>query len=257
MQVKVLGSGTSIGIPMLGCSCAVCESTNPKNFRTRASIMLTNDKGQNLVIDTGPDFRTQMLREKIKKVDQVLYTHAHSDHANGLDDLRGFFFSHKTPIDCFVVESEIEAFENRFSYIFKQTGYLGSRAEIRLNRIPDEGFFDILDMKVETARLPHGNVKVSCFRFGSFLYATDFKTFPDELIERWKGKIEIMVASGPRFTQLPTHSSVTETIEVFQKLGVKRGIISHISHEIDHERDRDKLPHGVEFAYDGMTLRTK
>jgi phosphoribosyl 1,2-cyclic phosphate phosphodiesterase len=144
---------------------------------------------------------------------------------------------------------------NRFHYAFEDTGYLGGRPDIELTELPlGGGFFRVADMEVETLRLPHGNVMTNAFRFGSFAYATDLKSFPDEAIAKWKGKVHTMVASGLRWSAHRTHSTIEETLGLFEKLGVVRGIVSHLSHEVEYDRDSKRMPKGVELAYDGMTI---
>lgn len=249
----ILGSGTSTGVPVIGCSCAACTSTDPRDQRLRASLLLKVGSEQNIVIDTGPDFRTQMLRAGVKTLSQVLFTHSHADHCHGFDDLRAFFFTRRTPVPCYVSTEHIEEFKARFAYVFADTGYLGTKPQVDL--IPFQGgTFQIGGIEVETAMLPHGNARTAVFRIGRFAYATDFKAFTPELIARWRGKIDTMVASGIHFRSHATHSSIPETLSVFAQLGVRRGVVTHLTHEILHARDEQKLPPGAILAHDGLEL---
>ncbi|MBP9706534.1 MAG: MBL fold metallo-hydrolase [Oligoflexales bacterium] len=253
VRVTILGSGTSTGVPVLGCGCEVCASTEAKNQRFRSSILLESNSGSKLVIDTGPEFRLQMLRVKVQDLEQVLYTHIHADHCHGFDDLRAFYFQNQKVIQCYLPNEYIEEFKTRFAYAFSESGYLGSKPELKLHAL-DQDCSRIGDFKIERQRLAHGNVLTSSYRFGAFAYATDFKSFSPEQIEKWRGKIKVMVASGIRFREHHTHSNVSETIKLFQALGVERGIITHLSHDIEYFRDSASLPKQVEFAYDGMSI---
>ena len=254
LTITVLGSGTSTGVPTIGCDCEVCTSDHPKNKRTRASILITrNDTGQHIVIDTTPEFRLQMLRAKVTQLSHVLYTHTHADHSHGFDDLRAFYFRTRQPVHCFLPAELIEEFKVRFSYAFRDTGYPGITPQVILEGIPDQTF-QILGLDVEPVRLPHGAMETTGFRFGSFVYCTDFKNFPEEKIRQWKGKIHTMIASGVHFKEHPTHSNVYQTTELFQKLEVEQGYITHLAHQVDYQRDSKDLPEKVAFAYDGLTL---
>lgn len=254
MKVVVLGSGTSTGVPVIGCECEVCQSKAERNQRTRASLAVTSSSGATtLVIDTATEFRLQVLRAGIKKVDAVLYTHIHADHCHGFDDLRAFSFREKKVIPCFLGVDHEQEFRARFQYAFDDTGYNGSKPQITLERIP-EGPFQIGDLSIDPIILPHGHVRTWGFRIGNFAYATDFKTFSEDQIARWRGKIKTMVASGIHFGRHSTHSVIPETIELFRRLDVQHGVITHLAHEIDYLRDGERLPSHVEFAYDGMTI---
>jgi phosphoribosyl 1,2-cyclic phosphate phosphodiesterase len=253
LNVTILGSGTSTGVPVLGCSCSVCVGNNPKNQRWRASIAVRTSSGIPIVVDTGPEFRLQALRARISSLQHVIYTHLHADHCHGFDDLRGLYFNSQKQINCWLHPEYIKELRHRFHYAFEDTGYLGGRPDIQLNPFPAvSGTVAIADIEVETFLAPHGNAMTNVLRFGRFAYATDFKSLTPEVIHAWRGKIHTMVASGLRWREHKTHSTIEETIGIFKKLGVERGIITHINHEIDYDADSQKLPNGVEFAYDGL-----
>jgi phosphoribosyl 1,2-cyclic phosphate phosphodiesterase len=207
--------------------------------------------GRNLIIDTTPDFRMQVLRHNVRHLENVLFTHTHADHCHGLDDLRAFYFFHKEPVQCWIASRHVRELRSRFSYVFHDTGYIGTKPQIVLHELK-ERTFSIGDLDIETVELPHGNDFTSAFRIGSFAYATDFKKFPENIIREWKGKVKIFIASGIGFKEHPTHSSIPETIQLFKDMGVTKGMITHLSHSVDYERDKVKLPTGVEYAYDGM-----
>jgi len=254
IKITILGCGTSTGVPTIGCKCAVCKSSHPKNKRLRSSIMITRlDDGRNIVIDTTPDFRAQMLRENVSSIEAVLYTHTHADHCHGFDDLRAFYFFSGKPIPCYLSREHLFDLKSRFSYAFEETGYLGLPPQVTLLEM--ESKVDIWsDMEIEVVRLEHGNVMSAAFRMGSFAYATDFKCFSESVLEMWSGKISLMVASGLRFSEHKTHSSIPETIQIFERLGVQRGIITHMAHEVEYEQHSQQLAPHIELAYDGMQI---
>ncbi len=255
MKVNILGSGTSTGVPVIGCDCAVCTGYAPKNQRTRASIALEQD-GDVILIDTAPEMRIQVLRAGIKKLKAVFYTHMHADHVHGFDDLRAFYFKSREPLDIYLLPEMIPELRDRFRYAFENTGYNGAIPQVRLHAISSSQF-RVGNFDVETVRLPHGHVETCGFRFGNFAYATDFKTFPEQCVRSWQNKIDVMIASGIHFGHHSTHSCIPETIELFRSLGVKRGIISHLAHEVDYDRHNLLLPPGIELAFDGMTIDLK
>ena len=211
------------------------------------------DDGRQIVIDTTPDFRMQMIRENVQKIDAVLYTHTHADHCHGFDDLRAFYFFTGKPVPCYLAKEHLIDLKSRFSYAFEETGYLGLAPQVSLIEMGSRiQLWD--DLEIEVVRLEHGNVMTAAFRFGSFAYATDFKTFSEDVLRSWEGKVSVMIASGLRFTEHKTHSIIPETIKVFDRLGVERGIITHMAHEVDYERHSLALPSHVELGFDGMQI---
>ena len=253
MRITLLGTGTSTGVPIIGCPCSVCHSKDPRDQRTRTSLAIVTEASKVIIIDTTPEFRIQMLRENLTTVDSVLYTHIHADHCHGFDDLRAIYFRTKRSVPCYLPQEMMAEFRSRFDYAFRDTGYLGTKPQVELIATP-EGTFSLHGLEFEAVRLPHGSVSTVGFRSGRFAYATDFKAFPDHVIEAWRGKIDVMVASGIHFGQHPTHSVIPETTELFKKLGVKRGILTHLAHDVDIRRDLSRLPAYVEFGYDGLSF---
>ena len=257
LTVTILGSGTSTGVPVIGCPCPICESKNPRNQRLRASIMISTPEGNPLVVDTGPDFRAQMLAHKVSRLEQVLYTHTHADHCHGFDDLRAFYFHQKSPVRCYLFEDHVEDFKARFSYAFDPHPTPNSRPQVDVQAFA-AGVFKVplgsLDLTVETEILPHGQGVSAAFKIGAFVYATDFKEIPENIRKKWRHQVHTMIASGVRFHSHPTHSSLPETLALMADLGVQRGIVTHLGHEIDYERDSASLPPGMALAYDGMTI---
>jgi phosphoribosyl 1,2-cyclic phosphate phosphodiesterase len=237
IQVSVLGSGTSMGVPVIGCTCSVCTETLERNQRTRSSI-LVETCGKRILIDTSPDLRAQALKIKLHHIDAVLYTHPHADHCHGFDDLRAYYFRTKKSIPCWLADIHRAEFCSRFAYAFKPLDYLGSRPEVTVHTIPLEGKFVVEGIELEALLLPHGDMSSVAFRMGSFAYATDFKYFPDPAIKAWQGKVHTMLASGLHF-----------------RLGVVQGYITHLSHEVDYPRDQACMPAHRALVYDGFSFQ--
>lgn len=255
MKIQILGSGTSTGVPVIGCRCAVCKSGEVRNQRMRASIALS-EGDRTILIDTSPEMRLQVLRAGIETLDAVLYTHLHADHSAGFDDLRAFYFRSRGAVDVYMLKQYIPELRERFRYAFEDTGYQGAVPSVVVHEIP-ESSFDVAGFSIEPVRLEHGHVQSCGFRFGRFAYATDFKHFPQATIEEWRGKIDVMIASGIHFGTHSSHSVIPETLALFEALDVKRGIISHLAHDVDYVKHSALLPPRAEFAFDGMAIDLK
>jgi phosphoribosyl 1,2-cyclic phosphate phosphodiesterase len=254
LQLTILGCGSSPGCPVIGCDCPVCKSGNPKNHRTRSSALITFPQGQHLVIDTATEFRLQILRHDVSNIEHVIYTHTHSDHCQGFDDLRAFFFRNKAKITIHATREHLDDLETRFSYAFKQTRYHGTKPDVVLHEIKSETAFEIFGLEVEPVTVAHGDMNTTILRFGSLVYATDFKEIPAPVIARWTGKIHTMVASGLRMTPHPTHSSLPETVNMMKKIKIKQGVITHLGHEIDYDATEKQLPANIRLAFDGLSV---
>lgn len=253
IKVTILGCGPSQGIPILACECPVCTSTHPRNKRLRSSILIETETGKTILVDTTPDLREQLLRTKTKRIDAVIFTHIHSDHCHGVDDLRPFYFLQGSPIPAYIHGSHVGEFKARFAYMFGDSQYQGATLKLDLRDIPAAPF-DVCGLSVEPICMPHGGEISVGMKIGRFAYATDFKAFTSEQVAKWRGKIDVMIASGLRYTEHPSHSSVPETLSLFNELQVKRGIVSHMTHEVDYPTGVAELPIGRELAYDGMTV---
>lgn len=250
----LLGTGTSHGVPMIGCDCATCTSSDPRNHRTRSGAVVATPQG-NLLIDTPPELRLQLLREKIGCIHAVVFTHYHADHVFGLDDVRLFphYLGHPLPIFC--EEAVEQQIRTSFAYAFDEhsDGYpAGAVPQIAFHRIGTEPF-EVLGMRVIPLRLEHGRFDVLGFRFGELAYCTDVKSIPPESLERLRG-LEVLVLDALREKPHPTHLSLSESLEVVERLQPRRAYFTHIAHNLEHVATNARLPAGVELAYDGLRL---
>ena len=251
LKITFLGTGTSSGVPMIGCDCEVCTSTDKKDNRLRSSILVQSPT-TTLVVDTGPDFRYQMLRQKIKHLDAVLFTHPHKDHMAGLDDVKAFNFRSKKPIDIYADSLTEEALRRDFYYAFTDTKYPGI-PELNLNTITLEPFV-VGDIPVVPILVWHLKMPVLGFRFGKFTYITD----ANRIDEPEKGKIrgsEVLVLNALRKKAHISHFTLDEAIALVKELKVPMGYFTHISHQLGLNAVIEKeLPAGIHLAYDGLEL---
>ena len=251
--ITILGSGTSTGVPVPACNCDVCISPDPKNKRLRTSALVSLEDGSNIIIDTGPDLRQQLLKEKAKRIDAVLYTHDHADHTAGIDDLRGFCFIQGSAIPCAANAKTINDLTNRFSYIFSpDPNYLGAPVpKINLLQVNAGQEFPLAKILWTPVELVHGGTMVYGYRSGNFAYCTDCNHISPESRELLKG-VETLVITGLRFEKHATHYTIPDAIEVARDLGAKKIILVHMTHSIDHQTVQDTLPKDVSLAFDGM-----
>lgn len=254
-QLIILGSGTSVGVPAIGCPCQVCRSQNPRNRRGRSSIILGLPAG-NLLIDTSPDLRTQLLREDIGIVHSVLYTHEHADHIFGLDDLRlfPFYLGHAVPIHC--EENVAARIRKSFDYAFSNLTptHAGATPQLTIHPISSTESFEILGTRITPIRLQHGpRFKVLGFRFGNIAYCTDTSEIPAASWEKLEG-LDVLIIDALRKKPHVSHFSLEEAIEVADKLQAKRTVFTHMSHDLDYDVDNEGLPTGMELGYDGMRI---
>lgn len=248
MIVTVLGSGTSSGIPSLNCECEVCKSTDPLDKRTRASVWI-QERETSVIIDTSTDFRQQALRESVKAVDGLLFTHCHADHIHGLDDIRPFTYDN--PIPVYGNEWTIEELKERFSYIFKETQRGGGKPRVILHKI--NGNIKIGGLEFIPVPLKHGNLDVSGFRTGDFAYLTDCSKIPENSFEKLKG-VKYLVIDALRYRPHPTHFSISESIEASKRIGAEQTWFTHICHDISHKKLEQELPDGFAPAFDGLKI---
>jgi phosphoribosyl 1,2-cyclic phosphate phosphodiesterase len=251
LKVTFLGTGTSQGIPVIACECEVCTSPDKRDNRLRVSVMIeVNNKV--LVIDSGPDFRYQMLREKVKQLDAILFTHEHKDHIAGLDDIRAFNFKHDREIDVYAEERVQRALKNEFAYIFSGVEYPGLPRVI-LNELKNEKI-NIQGVDVLPVRVMHYKLPVFGFRIGDFTYITDAKTISEEEKEKIKGS-KVLVLNALRKDAHISHFTFDEAIRIAEELKAEKTYFTHISHQLGkHEEVEKELPENIRIAYDGLTI---
>ncbi len=251
--LTVLGSGTSMGVPTIGCDCRVCTSADPHDRRTRPSVMVQWD-GHTVLIDTTPDFREQALREGIRKIDAVLYTHGHADHILGLDDVRPLSFPRVTgggKIPLYASAATSETLRSVFRYIFDADYKYGSLAQVELR--PINGPVELFGTAFIPLEVHHGDVPIEAYRFGSAAYLTDFSSIPEQSMEQLQG-LDILFLDALRHHPHPTHSTVENSLKLVERLKPRRAYFTHISHDLPHEETNAALPDNVRLAHDGLKL---
>lgn len=255
MIFQLLGSGTSTGVPIPGCQCEVCRSTNPRNNRTRTSALIRVHENYNIVIDTSTDFRYQALRSNLNCVNAVLYTHAHADHILGMDDLRGFNFIQRSQIPCYGTPATLKEIKRCFSYIFNQDqDYEGGLLpQLALHEIHDYEPFNVDSIRIQPFHLLHGKANVTGYRIGKLAYATDCNHIPPKSMELLKD-LDVLFLDGLRFQGHSTHFTIPQAIKIAQELGVKKTYLLHTTHTVEYEEVSRSLPEGIELAYDGLEV---
>jgi phosphoribosyl 1,2-cyclic phosphate phosphodiesterase len=253
VDVIVLGSGTSHGVPMIGCDCAVCTSDDPRDHRTRPSIFVRH-AGVHLLVDTSPELRIQCLACNVRRVDAVLFTHHHADHVVGIDDLRRFNWIMKRALRCYGSEATLAVLQRMFGYAFSpRTGDTTSRPV--LDPIPiGERPFEVDQARIIPIPLRHGDMPVLGFRFGSFAYCTDCSYIPDAsyaLLEH----LDVLMLDALRRTPHPTHFHLERAVETAARIAARRTYFTHIAHELGHRATNAELPDGMALAHDGLTFR--
>jgi phosphoribosyl 1,2-cyclic phosphate phosphodiesterase len=259
-QLTFLGTGTSMGVPTLGCDCAVCTSKDAHDRRLRPSVLVrwneTGDEGRErvVVIDTGPDFREQALRAVLKRVDAVFYTHSHADHILGLDDLRPLSFAafrEGGPIPLYASEETAAILERIYDYTFSSQATYPNRARVQLKPLRERNPV----YEVEFLRVPvqHGEMDIAGFRFGSAAYLTDVSAIPEESFALLEG-LDHLIISALRHKPHPNHATVEQALGWARRIGARQTWLTHIAHELGHEETNRALPAGVALAYDGLTV---
>lgn len=258
--LTVLGSGTSMGVPTIGCDCAVCTSADPHDRRTRPSIMVqwddpaTSALRRTVLIDTTPDFREQVIREQVRKIDAILYTHGHADHILGLDDVRPLSFPRVTggvKIPLYASDSTADVLRSVFRYIFEGDYKYGGLAQVELR--PVHGPVEIHGARFTPMPVLHGDVPIDAFRFGGAAYLTDFSSIPEESMAQLEG-LDILFLDALRHHPHPTHSTVENSLKIVERLKPRRTFFTHISHDLPHEATNAALPDNVRLAHDGLKL---
>ena len=250
----MLGSGTSHGVPSIGCDCAVCRSSDPKDRRTRPSIYVEGVAAR-VLVDTSTDLRTQALANDIRRVDAIVFTHSHADHVMGLDDVRRYNQMQGGAIPCYAGGETLESLRQMFAYVFnppKQIG--GGLPQLVLHEI--DGPFSVGDLRFVPVPLWHGTLPVLGFRLGAFAYLTDCNRIPDEswTLLTADGGVRTLILDALRHRPHSTHFSLSEACDVARRLGVERTYFTHICHDLGHAATNAQLPGGMELAYDGLVL---
>lgn len=248
-----LGTGSSMGVPVIGCQCSVCRSTDPHNHRMRPSGLLTVN-GKNLLIDAGPDYRYQALKHQITEIDGLILTHGHHDHTAGVDDLRAYTLEKNNALPVLLSEDTLREMQLRFSYIFLPKDSQKFTTKVKLLPLEeDRGSVSFLGLSLRYFSYFQMGMKVTGIRYGNFAYVTDIREYPETIFEDLKG-IEILVVSALRFVPTKMHFSIDEAIEFSRKTGAKMTYLTHISHELDHDHTNAYLPANIKMSYDGMVL---
>jgi len=253
-ELIVLGTGSSVGVPVVGCQCPVCKSNDPKNKRLRPSVVL-KISGKNILIDAGPDFREQALRENITDVAAVLLTHLHFDHIMGMDDLKTLSHQKGHPMDCYLAESHYDEFKTRFYYLFEGVNSVKTLSQFFTPHLleEDSGSRAIFDFTLHYFSYFQKGVKVNGFRIGDLSYVTDLKDFSNKIFEELKGT-KILFLNMLRLEAALGHLGLEDVVEIVEKVRPEKCYLTHISHAVDHQNVSKLLPKGIFLAYDGMKL---
>jgi phosphoribosyl 1,2-cyclic phosphate phosphodiesterase len=251
VRVVVLGTGTSHGVPAIGCRCAVCTSPDPRDRRTRVSVAV-RWRDRSLLIDTAPEFRLQAIRSDLRRVDAVLYTHSHADHIFGLDDLRRFNEMQDGEMPIYGTAATLDDLRRSFRYVFVPTQAGGGKPKLDLRTLV-AGSYEIAGLPVEAIQVFHGELEVLAYRFGDFAYVTDVSRIPEASMERLRG-LHTLILGALRWEPHPTHFSVEQALEVAAELQPARTFFTHIAHNLGHAEVERGLPPSVRLAYDGLVL---
>lgn len=250
----LLGTGTSHGVPIIGCHCPVCLSDNPRNNRTRTGVAVEAPEGL-FLIDTSPELRIQLLREKIDMVHAAIFTHSHADHIFGLDDLRLFGYRLNAPIPLYCEEIVEQQLRAAYSYAFMPPSpdlHLGAVPMLKFERLTLEPF-QLLGETILPIRLLHGKLPVLGFRMGNVAFCTDVSFIPEESFERLQG-LDVLIIDALRDVPHATHFGIPQALEVIERTRPKKAYLTHVSHQLEYEATNKRLPEGVELAYDGLRI---
>jgi phosphoribosyl 1,2-cyclic phosphate phosphodiesterase len=254
IELTFLGTGTSNGVPVIGCSCAVCRSTDPRDARSRTSAAVRYN-GRTVLIDTAPELRLQALATGLNHVDAVLYTHPHADHTGGFDDLRRYNELSSATLPVYAGPETARTLLDRFAYAFSDPfPFFGGKPDLTMHQV--DGPFGLFDETIVPILVHHGRMRVFGYRFGPLAYVTDAKTVPEESVEKLMG-VELLVLNALRERPHPTHLSIGEAVELIERIGPREAYLIPLSHEISHEDASKLVPANVSIAYDGLTVRTR
>jgi phosphoribosyl 1,2-cyclic phosphate phosphodiesterase len=252
VTITVLGSGTSSGVPTIGCHCSVCTSPDPRDQRLRPSVSVRFN-GRVVLIDTTPDFRQQALRSRLDRVDAILFTHSHADHIMGLDDVRPFNYRQNASIPIYGSEETIAAIKSSFRYIFEARDSQSTIPRLDAFTLNGKGL-DLFGLEFQPVPLFHGRGMVYGFRFGDAAYLTDHSEIPEASLQALEA-LDVLFLDALRDRPHPTHSTVERSIGYVERLKPKRAYFTHICHDLSHELTEQRLPAGVHLAYDGLEIQ--
>jgi len=250
MRLTFLGTGTSTGVPTIACRCKVCTSTDPRDQRTRPSVLVEFDD-RVVLIDTTPDFRQQALREKMERLDAVVFTHGHADHVLGLDDTRVFYLRQQVPLPIWADQRSMETLRRIFIYIFNGTYKYEGVGKLDPHLI--DGPFELWGLRMIPVAVLHGGLPVLGFRFGRAAYVTDFSTIPETSLPLLEG-LDVLILDALRHKPHPTHSNLEQSLALVERLKPRQALFTHIAHELGHEETNALLPPHVRLAYDGQRV---
>jgi phosphoribosyl 1,2-cyclic phosphate phosphodiesterase len=251
MQLTILGAGSSAGTPALGCTCATCVSTDPRNKRTRCSSIVTLDDGRVILIDTSPDLRQQALRENLLRVDAVLYTHTHADHLHGIDDLRAFCQINRCQIPLYSYPEAISHIQDKFGYTLREPSHYWDLPVLAAHIV--EAPFSVAGVQVTPIPVMHGKIRIYAYRIGNLVYMTDVSAIPETSFHLLQG-VEVLLIDCLRETPHPTHVSVSESLALIARIGAKRNVLIHMTHELEYHALQSSLPANVTVGHDGLRL---
>lgn len=250
MKLLFLGTGTSVGVPMVGCECDVCSSDNPHNVRARSSVLISHRQA-NVLIDTAPEFRMQALRFGLKRLDAVLFTHTHADHIFGFDDLRSFNLLQGRAIPVYGTPDTVAGLRHIFSYVFRPVQPGASKPEVELHTV--NGTFDVAGLTFTPIPVWHGRLPITGYRVDDVAYVTDVSDIPAESRELLYD-LDVLVLGALRYRPHPTHMTIDEALNVIDELKPRRAYLTHLSHEVEHEATNKLLPPHVRLAHDGLEV---